>query len=193
MEKLVRGYHKDEGPPRCAIKINLMKAYDSVDWPFLFDVMRVMNFPSKYIQWTKQCITTTQYSVIINGCSEGHFKGCIGLRQGDPISPYLFLIVMEAFSSLLHLRVEQGLFSYHPKCRELQIFHLAFADDLFIICEPNVPSFTIINDLLNEFHSFSGLKPNMAKSLIFYAGVDIQLKEELGLILPIPEANLPVR
>lgn len=53
MEELVRGYHKDEGPPRCAIKIDLMKAYDSVDWPFLFDVMRVMNFPSKYIQWIK--------------------------------------------------------------------------------------------------------------------------------------------
>lgn len=100
---------------------------------------------------------------------------------------------MEAFSSLLHLRVEQGLFSYHPKCRELQICHLAFADDLFIMCEPNVPSFTIINDLLNEFHSFSGLKPNTEKSSIFYAGVEIQLKEELGLILPIPEANLPVR
>lgn len=59
--------------------------------------------------------------------------------------------------------------------------------------EPDVPSFTLINDLLNEFHSYSGIRPDMAKSSIFYAGVNLQLKEELGLILPIPEANLPVR
>ncbi|KAG5547389.1 hypothetical protein RHGRI_013168 [Rhododendron griersonianum] len=88
MQELVRGYHKDNDVPRCAIKLDLMKAYDSVDWFFLFDTMRIMGFPALYIHWVRQCVTTVRYSVVINGSLEGFFQGQRGLRQGDPISPY---------------------------------------------------------------------------------------------------------
>lgn len=193
MEELVRGYHRDDGIPRCAVKIDFMKAYDSVDWPFLFDVMDVMGFPRQYILWVSQCVTTARYSVIINGPSEGYFQGHRGLRQGDPLSPYLFLIVMEAFSALLHFRVEHSQFTYHPKCKELKLCHLAFADDLFIMCGATSQSFSLINSLLTDFYSFSGLRPNLSKSSIFFAGVDVNLKGALVNILPIPEAKLSIK
>lgn len=83
MQELVRSYHRDASPPRCAIKIDLMKAYDLVDWEFLFDVMTAIEFPHLYIFWIKQCATSAMFSVMINGQLEDFFKGEKGLRQEE--------------------------------------------------------------------------------------------------------------
>lgn len=152
-----------------------------------------MGFPTLFVHWVRQCVCTAKYSVVINGSLEGFFQGKRGLRQGDPISPYLFLIVMEAFSALLSFRVGLGQFSYHPRCRGLNLHHLVFADDLFIMCSATVSSFTLIDQLLKDFHAFSGLKPNISKSSIFFAGVNEELKLSLKNILPNPEAFFPVK
>lgn len=110
MQEVVRGYHRDSGSPRCSIKVDLMKAYDSVDWGFLIDTLSAMGFPSIFIQWISQCISTAYYSVIINGSLEGFFPGRRGLRQGDPISPYLFLIVMQGFSEIFKQKASRSNF-----------------------------------------------------------------------------------
>ncbi|KAG5542725.1 hypothetical protein RHGRI_015741 [Rhododendron griersonianum] len=193
MQELVKNYHRDEGPPRCAIKIDLMKAYDSVSWVFLSEMMVAMQFPIQFIQWVMYCVPTAWFSVSLNGNLEGFFKGARGLRQGDPISPYLFLIFMEGFYSILHSKANTPSFIYHPKCKELQIHHLSFADDLFVLCGADQGSLTIVKDALDEFHSFSGLSPNLQKSAIFYSGVSNDLQEVLEAILPIPHGYLPVR
>ncbi|XP_058218842.1 uncharacterized protein LOC131329621 [Rhododendron vialii] len=119
--ELVKDYHKDQGPARCAMKLDLMKAYDSVAWPFLFDIMTVMGFPAIFINWVKKCVTSAMFSIVINGELVGYFPGQRGLQQGDPISPYLFLLVREGFSSLLHYRISQSRFTYHPRCSTLQL------------------------------------------------------------------------
>lgn len=75
MQELARGYHINEGLPRCAIKIDHMKAYDSIDWGFLFDTMKCMEFPVKFIDWIKQCVCIASYSVVVNGSLEGYFPG----------------------------------------------------------------------------------------------------------------------
>lgn len=141
MPELVRDYHKDQGSARCAMKLDLMKAYDSVAWPFLFDIMVVMGFPAILINWVKKCVTSTMFSVVINGELVGYFPGQRGLRLGDPISPYLFLLVMEGFSSLLRYRIGLGRFTYHPRYSALQLSHVIFADDLFILCGADPDSF----------------------------------------------------
>lgn len=74
MHEIVKNYHKEGGIPRCAIKMDLMKAYDSVDWGFLLDVMRVMDFPSKYISWVEACVTSPMFSIVINGELQGFFS-----------------------------------------------------------------------------------------------------------------------
>ncbi|XP_058216931.1 uncharacterized protein LOC131327817 [Rhododendron vialii] len=71
MQELVRNYQRDSGVPRCAIKIDLMKAYDLVDWEFLFEVMAAMEFPSLFISWIGSCITSAMFSVVVNGELEG--------------------------------------------------------------------------------------------------------------------------
>ncbi|PKI77742.1 hypothetical protein CRG98_001866 [Punica granatum] len=112
--KLVRNYHRQGITPRCAIKIDLMKAFDSLNWDFLLNSLEAMGFPLGFLRWIKGCITSPYFSVAINGTLAGYFAGKRGLRQGDPLSPYLFVIAMEVFSNLSDSAVEEGRVRFHP-------------------------------------------------------------------------------
>ncbi|KAF7128168.1 hypothetical protein RHSIM_Rhsim11G0021500 [Rhododendron simsii] len=114
--------HKKEGPKASvAIKLNLNKAYDRVCWDFLFQVMEKLGFDSVWIHWIKQCVCTVKYSVCVNGGQVCNVMPKRGLRQGDPLSPYLFLIVADVFSSLIQKAIQ------NKSLRGLQ--DLAFLDD----------------------------------------------------------------
>ncbi|GAA0144679.1 hypothetical protein LIER_42818 [Lithospermum erythrorhizon] len=107
MQQLMNGYHKNSGNARCAIKIDITKAYDTIKWSFLWELLHRMGFPVVFINWIKMCVTSAWYCVSLNGSLYGFFSGTRGLRQGDPISPYLFIIVMEAFNSVLLINLER--------------------------------------------------------------------------------------
>lgn len=156
--------------------------------------LRVLKFPSQFIHWVEACISSPMFSIVINGELQGFFQGNRGLRQGDPLSPYLFLLVMEGFTGLLQYRAKQSEgFVFHPKCRSLNITHLIFADDLFVLSGADARSFQLVADALSDFFHFSGLQPNLQKSSIFFARLDETSKESLRMVLPIPEGFLPVK
>jgi len=91
-QELARGYNRKNISPRCIMKIDLKKAYDSVHWEFLKELLEALRFPTMFITWIMACVTTTHYTITLNGGDFGHFKGGRGLRQGNPISPsYLYL------------------------------------------------------------------------------------------------------
>lgn len=100
-----------------------MKAYDSISWDFLFSLLRVMKFPTRFIEWIRKGVTIAQFSINLNGSLIGYFRDERGLRQGDPISPYLFVVAMEAFSMLRNWKVDQNGFHYYPKCEDLKFTH----------------------------------------------------------------------
>ncbi|GJY29441.1 RNA-directed DNA polymerase, eukaryota, reverse transcriptase zinc-binding domain protein [Tanacetum coccineum] len=133
-QELLKGYNCINGPKRCAFKIDIQKAYDTVSWEFLKDIMGRFGFPSKMIGWIMTCISTPKFTICVNGERYGYFKGRRGLRQGDSISPYIFTMVMEMLNLIVKNEIRKNnTFKYHFGCRQLKITHLCFADDL-IIC-----------------------------------------------------------
>ncbi|KAL2253090.1 UNVERIFIED_CONTAM: hypothetical protein Sindi_0103700 [Sesamum indicum] len=101
-----RVYNQQLLPPRYAFKVNIRKAYD-IKWDFLISTLQLFGFPDRLIHWVDECITTTSFSVGINGKPHGFFAGARGLRQGDPKSPYLFVLIMEVLNLILQQLIDQ--------------------------------------------------------------------------------------
>ncbi|GJX41809.1 hypothetical protein Tco_0256799 [Tanacetum coccineum] len=113
-QELMHNYHLERGTPRCAFKVDIQKAYDTVDWDFLRIILLGFGFHQKMVSWIMECVTSTSYSICVNGSLHGYFKGKRGLRQGDPLSPYLFTLVMEVLTLMLQRKVQQtDEFTYH--------------------------------------------------------------------------------
>ncbi|GKB10506.1 RNA-directed DNA polymerase, eukaryota, reverse transcriptase zinc-binding domain protein [Tanacetum coccineum] len=95
-QELLRGYNRKNGVKRCALKIDLQKAYDTFNWTFMESIMQKFGFHPKMVKFIMTCITTSSFSIYVHGTSYGYIKGARGLRQGDPISLYLFKLVIES-------------------------------------------------------------------------------------------------
>ncbi|GJV39999.1 hypothetical protein Tco_1418439 [Tanacetum coccineum] len=106
-QELMHNYHLNKGPHRCAFKIDIQKAYDTVDWKFLRDILGGFGFHPTMVGWIMTCVTSTSFSLCVNGDLHGYFKGRRGLRQGDPMSPYLFTLVMEILTLMLKRSVRK--------------------------------------------------------------------------------------
>ncbi|KAE8668369.1 hypothetical protein F3Y22_tig00112343pilonHSYRG00209 [Hibiscus syriacus] len=191
--EVVKGYSRKSLSPRCAIKIDLQKAFDSVNWDFLLAVLEAMGLPDKFCNWIKVCITIPMYSVSLNGSLVGYFKGARGIRQGDPLSPYLFVLVMNVLSSLLNIAARKGIFRFHPKCKRIQLTHLCFADDLLVFCHGSLDSVLGVKSTLEKFYEFSGLKLNVSKTELFACGLNQIILDQIRLATGFRMAQLPVR
>ena len=120
-------------------KLDIEKAYDSINWQFLMEVLQCMGFGSKWRNWIWWCISTTKFLVMVNGVPTGFFQSTRGLRQGDPISSYLFVMGMEVLSFLLR-RAMVGGYIFGCLFRgsegvDFSISHLLFVDDMVVFCE----------------------------------------------------------
>ncbi|XP_039004676.1 uncharacterized protein LOC120131861 [Hibiscus syriacus] len=93
-QELVKGYSRKTISPRCSLKIDIHKAFDSLHWGFVLAVLNAIDLPPTFIKWVEACFTGARYSISFNGSLIGYFKGAKGLRQGDPISPLLFVLSM---------------------------------------------------------------------------------------------------
>jgi hypothetical protein len=155
-------------------KLEMEKAYDHVDWNFLLYLLRRCGFGEKWCLWIKQCILTARFSVLINGVPSGFFGSSHRVRQGDPLSPFLFVLVMATFSKMLGAFTSRGLISgFSVGSREQDrviISHFLFADDTLVFCGANACQIRHIGALLVCFEAVSGLKVNLSKSVLVPVG-----------------------
>ena len=186
-------YHRNNGHPRCALKIEIKKAYDSIGWRCIIDILSKICTLVYILRCIKACITTPSFSVAVNGELAGFFASKRGLRQVDPLSPLLFIIVMEAFSRSLSVAAQAQGFKCHPKCEEVKLTHVCFADDIFLFSSGTSSSVQVIMDELNKFENFSGLQVNKQKSVIFLSGVNGEVKNDILNITGFSMGSLPMK
>jgi len=154
-------------------KVDFEKAYDSIDWNYLEEVMVKMGFPTLWRKWIKECVGTATASVLVNGSPTYEFSLGRGLRQRDPLSPFLFILAVEGFNVLMEAMIANNLLngykvgSHDP----VVVSHLQFADDTLILCEKSWANIRAMCAILLLFEELSGLKVNFSKSLL--VGVNV--------------------
>ncbi|GJW21025.1 RNA-directed DNA polymerase, eukaryota, reverse transcriptase zinc-binding domain protein [Tanacetum coccineum] len=157
-QELLKGYNRKNGAKRYAMKIDIQKASDIVIWDFQKNSLLLVGFHEVMVNWIMTCISTTSFSICINGEVCGFFKGRRGLRQGDPISPYLFTIVMEVFNMIMIKNIVVApSFKYHYGCKDLKLTHMCFAVDLMVICNSDKEYLKVVKKSLEEFICVSKL------------------------------------
>lgn len=191
--ELIKDYNKSSCLKSAMIKIDIRKAFDTVCWDFVIKVLQAQHFPPMFITWVTECISSPRFSVAINGELAGFFEGKKGLRQGDSISPYLFIMLMEVLSRLLDKAEAVGSYRLHPLCVSPKLTHLLFADDLLVFSDGSWGSTTGIKRVMDQFKDWSGLVTNESKSEIFYEGYTDTQATVLSDLSGFRRGNFPTR
>ncbi|CAI0629580.1 unnamed protein product, partial [Linum tenue] len=164
---------KKSGKPGLVFKLDIEKAFDNVNWNCLFKILNRLRLPDRLISWIKGLVTSPILSVLVNGEAAGFFNIRKGLRQGDPMSPFLFLLVMDILSVMLETLRSEGLISgffMNEASEEGEVTHLMYADDTIIFCDANEDQVLNLLSTLVCFQSVTGLRINVEKSVMFPVG-----------------------
>lgn len=167
------------------------KAYDRIEWKFLEDMMLKLEFHENWVRTVMGCVSTVSLSILHNGEELGHIILRRGLRQGDPLSPYLFIICAEGLSSYLNAMEERRMIKGCQVARWVpKVTHLLFVDDSYILFNANKDECRNIKECLLIYEKASGQKVNFEKSTaVFSLNVPLGLKQDLVSILRIPPRN----
>lgn len=153
-----------------ALKIYISKAYDRVDWRYLELMMLRLGFSMIWVRWMMMCITSVHYTILVNQDHVGPIDPSRGLRQGGPLSPYLFLICAEGLSTLIQNEQGKGTIHGVKICRGAPIItHLLFADDCFLFIRANESDAGTMKNILETYATASGQLINMNKSEVFFS------------------------
>ena len=148
----------------------MSKAYDRVEWAYLEAIMKKMGFDVKWVNLIMECLTTVSYSILINGEPSPIIHPSRVLRQGDPLSPYLFLICSEGLHSLLQQAAEANKIRGLSICKKGPcLTHLFFGDDSAIFCRASLVECRRIQELLECHEKASGQQLSRNKTGLFFS------------------------
>lgn len=164
-------WSKSSGRKMLLFKVDFNKAFDCVNWGYLDSIMDQLGFGGKWRWWIRGCLESATASVVINGSPSKEFSMSKGVRQGDPLSPFLFIIAMEGLNVTIKAAVEKGLFDGVPiPNSSLRLSHLFYADDALFVGEWSRRNIVNLARILRCFHVASGLKVNFSKSKVYGIG-----------------------
>ncbi|GLT46105.1 hypothetical protein SLA2020_198880 [Shorea laevis] len=153
-----------------AIKIDLNKAFDSLEWDFIKNCLTHFDFPPLWIKMIMTCICTTSTTISINGSLSDEFYPSRGIRQGDPISPYIFILCMEYLSFLIEQKCNLGEWKPLKASRNGPFFsHILFADDVLLFGKAKISTTLAMKEVLDNFCSCSGQSINTQNPKILFS------------------------
>ena len=164
------------------LKIDISKAYDRINWNFLKVVLLSMNFGTTLVNWIMKCVSTIQYSLLVNGSHSKPFHPSRGIRQGDPISPYLFLFCANTLSLALTKEENQkNLKGVKIGRNGFSFTHILFAEDSFIFFQNDNRSLTALKKTILWYCSLFGQSINFNKSELFCSlNIDPDIQDSLA-------------
>ncbi|GKV23016.1 hypothetical protein SLEP1_g32806 [Rubroshorea leprosula] len=175
-------------------KVDFEKAFDKVCWEFIDYMLFRMGFHVIWRGWIQECLRSSMISVLINGSPTRQFLAGKGIRQGDPLSPFLFLIVAESLNGLMFTAVEKELFKGVTIGNgATMVSHLQFADDTIFFGEASEDNIRVVKSIMRVFEMASGLKINFGKSQLLGVEVDDDWKTRMACILCCKEGKFPFK
>ena len=180
-------HHNSPNDGFMALKLDLNKAFNRVEWIILQEVMEKMGFSHRWISLIMVCVTTVSYSILVNGEPKGMILPTCGIRQGDPLSPFLFLLCTEGLHGLISNAAHIGDIHGFQLCRRSpKLTHLLFADDSLLFCKSDTVECQRVLDILGVYEKCSGQQINRSKTTIYFNKSTIEerrlaIKELLGV------------
>ncbi|GLT57157.1 hypothetical protein SLA2020_301450 [Shorea laevis] len=192
LQELVYSFNRKSGRKGgMIIKIDLEKAYDRLEWSFIRETLIFFQLPSSLISLIMSCISSSSVSILVNGKATDMFLPSRGIRQGDPLSPYLFILCMEYLSLRFTEGTNSGLWKGCKAGRRGPILsHLFFADDLIFVGEASQQNCMFFSSIMQDFCMRSGLMINHEKSkVLFSENVHTQTRDTLCSLFGFPQTS----
>ncbi|GKU94710.1 hypothetical protein SLEP1_g8163 [Rubroshorea leprosula] len=175
-------------------KVDFEKAYDKVCWEFMDYMMMRLGFNETWRKWILECLRSSLVFVLINGSPTNQFSVSKGIRQGDPLSPFLFLIVVEGLNGLVASAVEKGIYKGVRVGNEgVMVSHLQFADDTVFFEEATKDNIKVVKAIMRTFKLALGLKINFGKSHLMGMGVAESWQTKMAYKLHCKKGELPFK
>ncbi|GJZ61623.1 RNA-directed DNA polymerase, eukaryota [Tanacetum coccineum] len=172
-------------------KVNFEKAYDSVRWDFLDEVLQKFGFGNKWRMWIQSCLRSSRGSILINGSPTEEFQFFKGLKQGDPLSPFLFILIMESLHLSFQRVVEAGMFTGIKLSSSVTLSLMFYADDAMFLGQWNDGNIDTLVHVLECFYQASGLRINMSKIKIMSVHVEGEKVKQAASKLGCRTLNAP--
>jgi hypothetical protein len=177
---------------RMLLKLDLSKAFDKLSWEFMREMLLAFGFNQDWVAWILNLTSSTFFSILVNGVPSRPFSPSRGIRQGDPLSPFLFIIMAEGLSRSIHAALENNRLAGLP-LHDISppISHSQFVDDTLLMGSPIVREANSIQEILQTFSDASGLECNKDKSQIFFFNTPPQVQRHISDILGFKRSSLP--
>lgn len=176
-------------------KLDMEKAFDSMSWNFIEYVLGRLGFSHKWRGWISTCISSTSFATSVNGGPSAFFNTSRDLKQGDPLSPLLFIIVMETLNKMIDKVRELNMMkdiTVGNGDKQIEISHPFFADDTLFFCQPDISTLLNLRCIMLCFQAVSGLNINLDKSELVEFGCDCPAPL-LTKVLGCKTANFPIK
>ncbi|GAU13228.1 hypothetical protein TSUD_245980 [Trifolium subterraneum] len=162
--------HRKCASGNIALKVDIAKAFDTLNWNFLLKILKCFGFSSRFCNWIHFILLSARISISINGKQHGYFSCSRGVRQGDPLSPLLFFLAEEVISRSITKLVREGKLKLIKGSRNMDVpSHILYADDFMLFCKASNSNVQALTDLFLRYAEISGQQVNPQKSFI-YAG-----------------------